>query len=438
MPNFQDILRFASLFTNPESPAMNAAGNTNTQMTPSFEPQQPQYQSAPDPTFKPYQAPATQRPFEPEYNTPALDAYMQTVASPPQFQNASKMRMLGTGLLSALQRTPDEVQETTNAKGEMSRIVRKGHWDPFDVEEAGKILNIPNAVHEHDYDVRAKGLSEAARIEGTNLNNQSLRDSRYNNMGVANAREGRLTDQGNRKIDIAGGQLEVSMAKQRLDRWKAENPTGVIKESKGGNFYVIDPRTGESIDTGVDGGSATDQERIRWTGEERLKQIGAQGLNQQAAIQETAGYASQHIAEQGAQNRLTKQTPSADAGVTGLLPTQKKQALILKANQLVQLNPSWREWIVEGDDGLPQLTPPGQTIFGRQTGPTLAEYTKMYKAMYGDPTPEEQLNPPVTAPNGPRVTAPTMDKPQAPIYQKNKKTNQVRVSTDGGKTWKIQ
>lgn len=206
---------------------------------------------------------------------------------------------------------------------------------------------------------------------------------------------------GQSKLDvqkqIGEGKLDVEQSKLKLADWKAKNPDGKIVQVKGGNIHVIDPQTGEAIDTGVPSGTMTDKDMI---------------------------------AAKGNEARQTKATVPGRAPVnsTADLPTQQKVGQTLKAQELINTHPEWKNFIkIDPNSGLVIVTPPGNSFLGMGGGPDKAVYDQITSALY----PKQS-----TQPTKPVETKPSTEQVMEKT-QRNPTTGATRklTSKDGGKTW---
>jgi hypothetical protein len=123
-----------------------------------------------------YEQPEQQEePVEDErYPTPVMDEFTRTVLNPPQRTGPSKMRMLGTGLLSALQGStgPESRVPLYNEKGKVVGSRESGFWEslgnkPYNVAQANAILDMPYDAQVEDFKTKTGELYKAAGIEKT-------------------------------------------------------------------------------------------------------------------------------------------------------------------------------------------------------------------------------------------------------------------------------
>lgn len=394
-----------NLFGRDNPPLMNLFGNT---------PQPPIYNSPnypnPDETMEVGAEPS------------AIEAFKRSVLNAPQRTRPSAMRMIGTGLLSALQGSnePDPMEKTrtyvdgqayqkqsyvtdpeTGEKRYISGEKPRGFFEslgnkPFNIEQTSNILDMPYQAKVQDWEMRNKGLQAAANIEKSEEINRALAEQRMAQANVIPRREERLTTEGAARTQQGADRIEIARAQQSLNEWKAKNPQGKIYAPKGGNVVIIDPLTGESTDTGIPTGSLSDADRIKLTGEKRIEQIETQGEIQKG-IQQTRGEQAleqigargeeslEQIAARGGEARKTKAVVPGGAGSTSQLPTQQKVALQLKANKAKQEHPEWSKYITtDPNTGMVEVTPPATGFFSR--GPDKDTYDAIIGYMGGAPT----------------------------------------------------
>ena len=321
----------------------------------------------------------------------ALELFKQSVLNPPQHERPSIMRMIGTGLLSGLQGTGEgQTKPMYDATGKKTGERPMSGWEsfgskPFNVEQTGKILDIPYQKKLDDWKLKTGGLNEAAKLETSLTKQEALDAQRRANTAAIPAR----VDQGQQKIDTTRdqGQQRIDIEKKKLDLndWKTKNPQGKIYAPKGGNVVLINPLTGEPTDTGIPTGTLTDKERIELTGAQRIEQIGATGAEQRKTLEEKQIGDLENIGARGEEARKTKGIASPGSSATSQLPTQQVKAQQLKANQAIRDNPEWKSYISTNADGMVEVLPPADGYFSR--GPDKATYDAIVKYLNAGSTP---------------------------------------------------
>lgn len=106
---------------------------------------------------------------------------------------------------------------------------------------------------------------------------------------------------------LADSKLDIDLRKQALEEWKTQNPDGQIEETADGRIFVIDKRTGQSIDTGLKGDNLDERERMRLQHGYRMTEIAErerQQLENERA--QRVNPSQQRIAEDDAANELLR------------------------------------------------------------------------------------------------------------------------------------
>lgn len=127
-----------------------------------------------------------------ESNTPVMDEFTNTVLNPPQRRGPSAMRMLGTGLLSALQGStgPESRVPLYNEKGKKVGEREAGFFEslgnkPYNVKQANEILDMPYDAEVEDFKTKAEQQYKAAGIEKTREEKAALAEQRRATARVA-------------------------------------------------------------------------------------------------------------------------------------------------------------------------------------------------------------------------------------------------------------
>jgi len=187
---------------------------------------------------------------------------------------------------------------------------------------------------------------------------------------IANRKLDLATDQGGRKLDIA-------QQRANIYEYKAKNPNMQFKISKGGNFIAFNPLTGESIDTGVDSGTMSEEEKQTLIGKQKMEQIGAQGAN----ARELQGIRGNQALEQIGKRVQGAKDVKSISSFHGELPTQTKVRQANTARELINTRPELGQFIHMNTDGTFTVDAPSEGTFGH-SGPTLEQYTAIRSALY--------------------------------------------------------
>lgn len=351
--------------------------------------------------------------FEPE-PTPAMDAFTETVLNPPETERPSWKRMIGTGLLSALQGSTGEESRVPvyNAAGRKIGTREAGFWEslgnkPFNVAQASSILDMPHKAAVEDYKLRAGGLQQAANIEKTAQANQALAAQRYAQAGAIPRRENRADYLASLK-DLPDSELQRLITNRQISIQDARDAAAmrrVEKQQAGATERVEKQQAGALERT-------------------REQQAGANTRNQNniaAALKKT------NIQQAGATERAKIGSKSAT------LPSQQKTEQLLKANEVLNQHPEWDEYIdVDPNTGVVRIAPEGtgKPWFGNEGGLDKATRDQIYSSIYGTAPPATQQT---TQPPGTTTppTKPTTKPPPA------KGGGKVEMVTPDGKSTRM-
>ena len=199
------------------------------------------------------------------------------------------------------------------------------------------------------------------------------------------------------KTGISQQNVNINQQKANIAKFKSENPGLKVIATKGGNVTFYNPMTGETQDSGVPTGTLTEKERIDLTGEQRMEEIGARGTETRKN-QELRG--QQRLGEIGASITGRKEIAEMQ-GQKPMLPTQQRVDQQNKVREITNTRPELAKFITTAPDGSFQVTPPGQTdFFGNPTGPSLAQFAEINKAVFGEkkPTTTPKSTTPAKAP----------------------------------------
>ena len=350
-------------------------------------------------------------------DTSATDAFKQSVLNPPQHQNPSWMRTAGTGILSALQGSnePDPMEKTrryvdgvayqkqkyvtdptTGEKKYIANEKPRGFWEslgnkPFNTEQAGQIMNMPNDQRLADWKIKTGGLKDAATLENKDEINRALAAQRLANASVIPQREARLgtegaakVDQGQQKIDLAKKQLAQNQ--QKLDHVMSREDLSETEKASLANRYKQEQiRLQGEINANLQetkGGQAIEQIDARGDVQKDIQELrGTQATEQ---IGDRGDEARKTAGVTGEEARKTKATAPGGAGSTSQIPTQQKVGLQLKANKAKQEHPEWSKYIKTDADGMVTISPPSSGGFF-SSGPDKAVYDAITAYMNGEP-----------------------------------------------------
>lgn len=425
-----------------------------------------------------------------------LNAFRQNVLNPPQRQQMTYPKSTLNGLEAAFKiaAEPSEASKNrvmvdgkphqkakvmTDASGKKRYITDNAEPSfmqnvmramPASMSGAVDILNQPHEDAMTDWDLKNKGLSAAASAE-------SAMALAANRRATADAIPRKL-DQGDRALDIktmdAQTRQRVASLKDLPDSEKLrlmQEGKITLEELKASNQYSIQELRGEQRTEQIDQQGKIRTDQINQQGKITSGHINQRGAITSDQIDQRGKITSGHIAQRGAiqkesiaqrggiqaeltrirgeEARTTKGTPGSATGA-GSSEYQQKVGLQNRTAQVLSQNPEWEDHVTFDENGFPEIEPPGGW-----SGPDEATYNAIYKGIYG--TDRTAAIPPKGKTNVPAATpAPRVAKPAAPlapaaapsaatlapaagtpIKQYSPSRDQTRISTDGGKTWKI-
>ena len=236
---------------------------------------------------------------------------------------------------------------------------------------------------------------------------------------------------------LKAGQLDVNQQRADAYEFGVRNPQGQVIQPRGGNATVINRRTGQAIDTGVNTGTMTQDDELAARAKAALAQ-GAQRNEGQSNLETQRQGGRVDLAEMAGRQRAEAQA-AQDAAAAGRQQVaqefqagqarQRPDAINSRAREVANQDPSLQQWMEfdpsSGDFQISPNTPPD--ILGEINRRI---YTPRNVPLGQQPGVSNQsnLNPAVTGTQG-----------QTQIKrQRNPQTGQTRISTDGGRTWRIE
>ena len=187
---------------------------------------------------------------------------------------------------------------------------------------------------------------------------------------IAKAKLDLATDQGGRKLDIA-------QQRANIYKYKTEHPNMQFKISKGGNFIAFNPLDGSEIDTGVDSGTMSEEDKQKLIGSQKMEQIEAQGKN----AQDLQGIRGAQALEQIGKRVQGAKEVKGITSFHGELPTQTKVRQANTARELINTRPDLSQFIHMNTDGTFTVDAPSEGVTGH-SGPTLEQYTTIRNSLY--------------------------------------------------------
>jgi hypothetical protein len=153
-----------------------------------------------------------------------------------------------------------------------------------------------------------------------------------------------LIDSRNRLGDASN---KIRADRADIYRYKALHPDMKFMISKGGNIFAMNPNGGEAIDTGVDSGTLSDEDKLNILGDQHISEINARGDNATNLQSMRGNQALEQIAARVAgQKDVNASKPTRE-----LPPTQQRVQQSMSAHELVNKHPELAKWVVFNGDG---------------------------------------------------------------------------------------
>jgi hypothetical protein len=315
----------------------------------------------------------------------------------------------------------------------MSQVMRAM---PAAVSPAVDILNQPREDAMEDWDLKNKGLAASAKAESE----MALAKQRNANAGAI---PGRL-DQGQQKIDISRMTAEE---KARVSQLNTLTDTEKIELLQSGKITLAELNASNAMartNVQQEGANARTAATVAGAGERNAATNIAAGERNAATNTAAGERTAATIAGAGERTAAGIAGRAASGGAASQVPTQQRIAAQAKATQLINDHPEWSDKItMDPDTQMPVIKPPNDPYFGE---PDYTEYDKIYEALYGrkrgsatpTPTPAKPAARPAAAVGTkPAPVVAPVKEPGTPIKQYSASRDQTRISTDGGKTWKV-
>lgn len=392
--------------------------------------------------------------FGPETDSAILDAFRQSVLNPPQRTQMTYPKNTLAGLMKGLEilneplpseknrvyvdGKPFQKQQVytdpeTGEKKFITTVKDPSFMDqvlkamPAAVSPAVDILNQPYIDAVTDWEMRNKGLQMGAQAEA----NAALAQQRRATAGAIPQR----VAQGERALDIKQMDAETRARLAQLRDLPDSEKLRLLQE---GRVSLEELRAANAMQR-LERGGEIRSGQIEQQGRIRSGQIAQQGAITSGQIEQRGGIARDVARIRGEEARKTKATPSAQGAGAANYPTQQRVAMQARAAQIANQNPEWAEFITINEEGFPEIEPP--SWYG---GPDKATYDKIYESIYGTqraapitPAPAAQTTKPTPKPTPKPAAKSEQTAAQQVIKQYSPSRNQTRISTDGGKTWKV-
>lgn len=385
MPNFLEMMRMKNVF-NPQLDMSSQFSDSppigNNFKLPSFGSSDmgPMPQPASSGEFDPITR--MRELYSPE--TGASERYNSIVGEYPQFEEPSGKRKIGAAILGSL------TDLGTRFGGNKSGV--KG-TDVYE-ETTGK-NKYRDAVTKWKDQIGPAGT--AASLErGNNANERAMATSTVN-QELTNMRDDARNTKNERDAKIREDRAAVY-------RFKAEHPNKKFDFS-GPKVLIADPSTGEVINTGIETGSLSDSDKLDLQHKNRTAEIKTGGEEARTTEETRQDNRKELIPLQGAENRLTKGTPSGTLTNRGETPSATKVRQFTTAKEFAARNPALAKFIKFGKSNEFTISAPSKGGYFSSAGPTEAEHQQIINSIYGDSLPVGQPGrtgatpPPSTTPN---------------------------------------
>lgn len=367
-----------------------------------------------------------------------LEAFRQNVLNPPQRQHMTYPKNTLAGLTEALKiaATPTDYEKNRvfvdgqahqqvkaikdPATGQIryiNKYKQPGFMEqvmkamPAAVSPAVDILNQPYEDAVADWELKNKGFKEAAGAESA----MALAQQRTAQAGAIPVTAGARMMDAQTRARLA--QLRDLPDSEKI-RLLQEGKVSLEELRQAGQLTLEDKRQTGRVE--LEGTRQIGRERlegIKQSGRVSLEEIKSandtelEELRQSGRLDlESARQVNREILvrQRGEESRKTKATPSPASGATSQLPTQQKVAMQAKAQQAINENPEWADYISFNEQGFPVITMP-DTSWGPGTNPADVQmYNDMYQAIYGQARPGAA---PVTPPATQQATTPAAKPP---------------------------
>lgn len=181
-----------------------------------------------------------------------------------------------------------------------------------------------------------------------------------------------------------------------VSKYKSEHPNVQFYAPKGGTVHYFDPTSQSMVDTGIDAGTITDEQKSQLGLENNLKEIMAKGDQSRQTDEQKAG---ENLKAIGARAAGQKDINNSKASTTKAMTPQATAAdYYNKASQLINSNPDYKNYIkLDPTTKTFEITPPSHSFFGA-SGPDSDTYHTINQSIYGSKDDDSTSVPNVTAP----------------------------------------
>ncbi len=268
---------------------------------------------------------------------------------------------------------------------------------------AASLMNQPSS-EQQDWKAQIGPAQAAMTQEGqSNANLRMLA-----NQLLTGEQAGTRLEQGDLRLEQAGERIEISRAAQELAEWKAQNPNKQFKTREDGMIVGINPQDPTNVvETGVNSGDLTDQERID-------ARIDAAEVAETGRVGRATTATGERKTAAELRETNIRSRPSTSASRTRS-QSDINRGRLNRADAVLARNPEYEKFIKRSGTSL-EISPwKKKGILFKRTGIDKATYDRIVSEIYGDEAPSsesEVIERPIPDGSG------------------------IAISKDGGKTWK--
>lgn len=171
-----------------------------------------------------------------------------------------------------------------------------------------------------------------------------------------------------RRTDITS---ELQQQKNDIYKFKAENPTLKFMDNRQGQMLVLNPLTGEVVQS-FDSGSLSEEDKIALQQRGALERIAATGRERMSQIERGGELTAEQIAQRAEEQRKTEAArPKTEKPEPASVTRTNAQ---VRYNRVINQHPEWRDYIqINEDTKLPQLTDKAQKLDPKERAQIMRE-----------------------------------------------------------------
>lgn len=238
-------------------------------------------------------------------------------------------------------------------------------------------------------------------------------------IGVANRRAKVAEDAEKRRLTKAEADIERDKKKNQIAQFKVENPEmELVDDVASGNIFLVHPRTGQKINTGLKHGDLSDLEKEQWRFRNTKYRVDNQGDDNEDPETRPSNWVVRNEFDKNGMpigtvrvNKVTgtyHRIPNATNPLItdrGFPPTQDQKSMEMRVGEFKNKYPKLSNYVqFDPATGQPVITQP-KKIAGYQVGPTEQEYQQILNELYPAINPNQPMGgqftpPPGAAPGG--------------------------------------